>query len=567
MFKRWLFIFSAFLVLMSSIAVCKKGTEEFDILVKHGRVFDGTGNPWFYGDIGIRGDTIVDIGDLGGMTAAKTIDAKGFDISPGFIDMHTHCDVGLGETTSNANLNYLSQGVTTVVTGNCGGSVSLNAAETKKEWEEQGIGTNAVILAGHGNIRRAVMGVEPRESTPDEVAKMKQILLQAMENGAWGMSTGLQYVPGRFATTEEIIELTKVVGEFGGIYTSHQRSEEKEMVEATAETIRIGLESGVRVNSAHIKAGGKSNWGKMKEAGRLINEARSQGIYITADMYPYEYAGVGSIAGWFNIPDDLEPLTELEKKMRDRDLDDKERETLRAQHVDELAKALQDPAKRAQIKKLTAEGSPHKSNFAVLYGWDSCSVVFAEKNTHLIGKIVSDIADEQKKDPFDVAADLFIEEKQNVLSSVDTMSEDDMKYAMSQDWQMFSSDGSAALIKNDGDKPVPGHPRDFGSFSRVIRKYVKEDRELTLGEAVRKMTSLPASFLQMKDRGLLLKGLKADIVMFNSDTVMDNATYADSEKYASGIEYVIVNGKISIENGEYNGNLHGKVLLLTEQNP
>jgi N-acyl-D-aspartate/D-glutamate deacylase len=549
---------------MSSFAACIRGAEEFDILVKNGRVFDGTGNPWFYGDIGIRDDTIVEIGDLGGMTAAKTIDAKGLVICPGFIDMHTHCDSGLGETTSNANLNYLTQGGTTVVTGNCGSSVSLSATETKKEWEQQGIGTNAVFLVGHGDIRRAVMGVEPRESTPDEVAKMKQILQQAMENGAWGMSTGLQYVPGRFATTEEIIDLTKVVGEFGGIYTSHQRSEEKEMVEATSETIRIGKESSVRVNSAHIKAGGKSNWGKMKEAGRLINEARAQGIYVTVDMYPYEYASVGSIAGWFNIPDDLEPLTELGKKMGDSDLDDKERKTLRAQYADELAKALKDPTKRAHIKNMTTAGAPHKSNFAVLYGWDSCSVVVAKKNTHLIGKIVSDLAEEQRKDPFDVAADLFIEEKQDVLSSVDTMSDDDMKYAMSQDWQMFSSDGSAISIKNTIDKPVPGHPRSFGSFSRVLRKYVKEDRELTLGEAVRKMTSLPASFLQMKDRGLLLKGYKADIVMFNSDTVMDNATYHDSQKYASGIEYVIVNGKISIENGEYIGALHGKVLLLRE---
>ena len=564
MSKRLLLIFFGLLIGLFSFLSLRSKDVDFDILIKNGKIVNGTGNPWFYGDIGIKADTIVEIGNLAGKRAAKTIDAKDMVISPGFIDMHTHCDRGLGRVSSNANLNYLTQGVTTVVTGNCGGSVSLKVAETKAQWEEQGIGTNAVFLVGHGSIRRSVMGEEPREATPEEIEKMKEILLQAMEEGAWGMSTGLQYIPGRFATTDEVIALTKVVGEFGGIYTSHQRSEEKHMVEATAETIRIGKETGVHVNTAHIKASGKSNWGKMREAGRLINEARSQGIYATVDMYPYKYAGVGSISGWFNIPNDMQPLADLREKMRDRDLEDAERERLREQYADELAKALSDPVRREKIKKLTAEGAPDKSNFAVLYGWDACSIVFAKKNTHLVGKIISDIAEEQKRDPFDVAADLFIEEKGDVLSSVGTMSDDDMKYAMKQDWQMFSSDGSASPIKKETDKPEPGHPRAYGSFPRVLRKYVREEKLLTLENAVRKISSLPASLLHMKDRGLLLRGYKADIIIFDPETVRDNGTYSDSQQYSTGIEYVIVNGKISIENGEYNDALNGKVLLLTE---
>ena len=563
--KRWITIFA---ILAIAVLACFVWAEneagKFDVLIKNGKIIDGTRNPWFYGDIGISGDTIVAIGNLSGKDADKIIDAKGMVVSPGFIDMHTHCDRGLGRIDSNVNLNYLTMGVTTVVTGNCGGSVSLNAAETKSNWEEQGMGTNAVLLAGHGSVRREVMGTEPREATPEEIEKMKEIIRQAMEDGAWGISTGLQYIPGRFSSTEEVIELTKVVAEYGGIYTSHQRSEEKYMVEATEETIRIGKESGAHVNSAHIKASGKSNWGKMKEAGRLINEARSQGIYVTVDMYPWEFAGAGSISGWFNIPNDMEPLAELRKKMRDGDLDDAESEKMREQYTDELAKVLSDPEKREKIKKLTAEGAPDKSNYAVLYGWDACPVVHSEKNPHLIGKLIADIAQEQNKDPFDVAADLYIQEKSELLSAVGAMSEDDMKYAMSQDWMMFSSDGSASTIIKETAKPRIGHPRAFGSFTHVLRKYVREDKVLTLENAIRKMSSLPASSLHMRDRGILVRGHKADIIIFDPETVQDNATYTDARQYSSGIDYVIVNGKVTIEQGEYNGVLSGKLLLLTD---
>jgi len=565
MYKRWLIIFSALIVVVFSFTVCSQiEVGKFDILIKNGKIVDGTGNPWFYGDVGIRGDKIVEMGNLARKTADKIIDAKGLVVSPGFIDMHTHCDSDLGKPSSSANLNYLTQGVTTVVTGNCGDSISLKVAATKAKWEDQGIGTNAVFLVGHGTIRKTVMGTELREATREEIEKMKSILHKAMEEGAWGMSTGLQSIPDRFATTEEIIVLTKVVGEFGGIFISHQRSEEKYMVEATQETIRIGRETGVHVNTAHIKAGGKSNWGKMKKASRLINEARSQGIYMTADLYPYDKAAVGSIEQNFNIPNDMEPLAELREKMRDRDRPEMERQQFREQYAEELVKALSDPVKREQIKKLTTEGAPDQSNFAVMYGWDSFSIVTARKNTHLIGKIISDLAEEQGRDPFDVAADLFIEEKDDVFTSVDTMSEGDMKHVMMQDWLMFSSDGLARPIKKKTDKPKPGHPRSFGSFPRALRKYVREEKVLTLENAVRKMSSLPASFLKMKNRGLLVKGFKADIVIFDPKTIRDNATYADSHQYSKGIEYVIINGKISIENGEYNGDLSGEVLLLTE---
>ncbi len=564
MFKRWLIIFSAFLVLISSFAVCKRGGEEFDILIKNGKIVDGTGNPLFEADIGIRDDTIVEIGDLSGKTAMKTIDAKGLAVAPGYIDMHTHCDSGLGRLTANANLNYLTQGVTTVVTGNCGGSVSLKVAETKVKWEDQGLGTNVVFLVGHGTIRKSVMGVEPREATSEEIERMQAVLRQAMEEGAWGISTGLEYIPGRYSNTEEVIELTKVVGEFGGIYTSHMRDECSLVVEAVKETIRIGEETGVPVNIAHFKVCGKDVWGLMKDAVKEVNDARARGVYITADQYPYvQSAPIGPIMSILRAPNDMEPLAELRKKMRNRNLGDEEREKLRDQYVNELGKALSDKSKKEKIKKMTLEGLPDNPSAIAMWGWHNYTILVAEKNTHLMGKNISDLAREQKRDAFDIVVDLILDEP-DMLYSGGSMSEDDLQHALKEDWVMISSDGGASPIKKEGDRPRRGHPRTYGSQTKVLRKYVREEKLLTLEDAVRKMTSLPASFLKMKDRGLLKKDYKADIVVFDPETVRDNSTYADSRQYCSGVEYVIVNGKISIENGEYNNTLHGKLLLLTE---
>ena len=571
MIKTLYLVFLGFLIsTLFFYSGCNQPAADYDILITNGNIFDGAGGPGFTGDIGIKGDTIVALGDLSAKTAGTYIDAQGLAVAPGFIDMHTHCDGGLGQVNSNANLNYLIQGVTTVVTGNCGDG-TFKIAEIKEKWEKQGIGTNAVHLVGFGTVRQTVMGREPREPTPEELEKIREIVRQAMKEGAWGMSTGLEYIPGRYATTEEIIEVAKVVGEYGGIYASHQRNEFDRVPEATQETIRIAEEAGVRANVSHLKVCRKNYWGKMEEVVKLINEARTRGTNIVADMYPYPYAGGGPIipiarnTGWapFHLPADLEPFAELREKMRDRNLQDSEMKKLREQYIEELVDALADKSKREQIRKAVLEGEPHKPSSVALAGWDSYLVTVAKKNTHLIGKILSDIAEEQKRDPFDVAADLVIDEP-DLYVACGVMSEDDMKYAIKQDWLMFSSDGSAAPIIKETDKSRIGHPRAFGSQTIVLRKYVREDKVLTLESAIRKMTSLPASFLQVKDRGLLVKGYKADIVIFDPKTVRDNSTPSNTHQYSTGTKYVLVNGNISIENGEYNGALNGKLLLLTE---
>jgi N-acyl-D-amino-acid deacylase len=566
----YIFFYCILVIAISWTTSCKQAAENYDILILNGTIIDGSGNPGFAGDIGIIGDTIVEVGDLSGKKAAKTIDASGLAVSPGFIDMHTHCDGGLGQIDSNINLNYLIQGTTTVVTGNCGDG-TFKIAEIKKEWEEQGIGTNAVHLVGFGTARNEVMGEEPRDAKPEELEKIKEIIRRAMKEGAWGISTGLEYIPGRYASTEEIIEVAKVVGENGGIYASHQRNEFDRVPEATQETIQIAEEAGVRANVSHLKVCRKNYWGKMEEVVDLINEARARGTNIVADMYPYHYASGGPIlpmvrnAGWapFHLPADLEPFAELRKKMKERDLSDSEMKKLREKYIEELAEALTDKSKRDRIRKSVLEGEPHRPSSVALAGWDSYLVTVAKKNTHLIGKILSDIAKEQNRDPFDVAADLVIDEP-DLYVACGVMSEDDMKYAMEQDWLMFSSDGDAMSVLKETDLPRIGHPRAFGSQARVIRKYVREENVLTLENAIKKMSSLPASFLQMKDRGLLKKGYKADICIFDRENVRDTGTHSDARQYSTGTEYVIVNGKISIEKGKYSGVLNGKLLLLTE---
>ncbi len=574
MSQRWPVILSSLAVLAFFSAACANGTnEDFDILIENGKVIDGTGDPWFYADVGITGNSIVAIGDLASKTARTTIDAEGLVVSPGFIDVHAHSERGFGEADSSANLNYLLQGVTTVATGQDGGG-TFKVAETKAKWEALGIGTNAVHLVGFGAVREEVMGVEAREPTPEELEKMRSLVRQAMEEGAWGMSSGLEYVPGRYATTEEIIEVARVVGEFGGVYSSHQRNEFDGVLEATEETIRIAEEAGVRGNSTHLKIARKNYWGVMEEVVELINDARARGVEVGADMYPYHFASGGPIipmrsnSGWapFHLPNDMEPFAEIRQTLRDRSLPDSERQTLRDRYIDELAKALSDESKREQIRESVLVGTPNRPSSVAIAGWDSYLVVVANKNADLIGRILSDIAEEQNRDPFDVAADLVIDEP-DLYVACGVMSEDDMKLAMQQDWLMFSSDGGAWPRVKDSDAPTISHPRSFGSQARVLQRYAGEQKVLTLENAIRKMTSLPARFLRMNDRGLLMIGYKADIVVFDPETTRERATHADARRYSEGTHYVLVNGKITIDDGEYNGGLHGKLLTSHAEEP
>jgi N-acyl-D-aspartate/D-glutamate deacylase len=543
------------LLLIAASAACSSADKkaDFDLLIRGGRLVNGTGNPWFTADVGIRGDTIAEIGDLGSRRAAKIIEARGLVVSPGFIDLHTHCDRGLSEAASKANLNYLIQGTTTVVTGNCGGGTH-EVAKLKALWEGQGIGTNAVHMVGFGDVREKVIGVEPRAPSPEELEKMKALVRQGMTEGAWGMSTGLEYIPDLYSTTEEIIALAKVAARFGGLYATHMRSEEEKLLDAVREAIRIGEKAGIRVQISHFKSSGRPNWGGLAKAIPIIEEARSRGLAVTADLYPYDKSATTTLETIFNIPHGMEPMAGIAAKMGGADA--AERERLAGLYADGLAEALADPVRRAGIRRLTLEGAPGSVNWVAKGGWDNFTIMASRTKPDYVRRMFRDLARETGKAEFDIAADLFIAEKGDLIISLSAMDEADVKLGLSKPWAMVSSDGSA--IPTGGNDLV--HPRNYGTFPRVLGRYVREEGLSDLAEAVRKMTSLPASVLGLKDRGVVRAGAKADLAIFDAAAIADRATFEKPHQTAAGIRAVIVNGRIAVEEGAWTGALAGRVV-------
>lgn len=528
----------------------------FDLVIQGAKIVDGTGNPWFAGDVGIKGDTILAVGNLKGRSAGRTIGAEGLVLSPGFIDMHTHCDSGFGHPETKANLNYVTQGVTTVVTGNCGyGPSSVQA--TSARWNKAGMGTNACILLGLGTVREGVMGNANRAPTAAEMAKMRTAVALAMREGAFGVSTGLQYIPGRFATTAEIVELTKVAADAGGLYSSHLRSEEENLIPAIEEAIRIGEQSGIRVNISHLKSSGRPNWGRLTQAVRLVAEARSRGIEVTGDIYPYSKSATTTLEAIFNIPRDMDPLASIERQLASSEVSPADRKALDERYAAELARALADPVRRAKIRQLTSEGDPDKVNWVAKGGWDNFTIMFSRTDPRLIGRMFRDLAAESKRPEFEIAADLYVREGRDLLISLSAMAEEDVRLGLSQKWTMISSDGESI---------APGttervHPRNYGTFPRVLAVYSRDAGLFGLEEAVRKMTSLPAQTLRLKDRGLVREGAKADLVVWDPSKIQDRATFLDPHELSSGIAFVIINGRMSLENGKFTGALNGRALL------
>lgn len=516
----------------------------FDIIIKNGRIVDGTGNPWYKADVGISGDRIESIGDLNGVSYRRMIDAEGLIVAPGFIDTHSHSDfVTLLDPRVESKIR---QGVTTEVVGQCGGSAApMNEAvrehrekymrkrlgdDFEFNWEtmadylalidSKGASYNLAALVGHGTIRQNVMGFEDKAPTEAELDEMKRLVADAMEGGAWGLSTGLIYIPSVFAETEELIELTKVVAEYGGLYFSHIRGEGETLLEAVEEAIRIGREAGVPVQIAHFKATGESNWGKTVDSLRLVAEGRAKGVDVTFDQYPYIASSTGLSS---RLP-----------------------HWAQEGGADVMLERLRDSVIREKIKDaITSDLSP-------------VMIASAKNNTQYEGMRVTEIAEKEDKDPRDVVFDLLLAEDAQVQIVSFGLSEDDVRQVMRSPYGMVGSDGSAVTpdgILGEG-KP---HPRSYGTFPRVIGYYVREG-VLSLQEAVRKMTSAPAQRLGLKDRGLLREGYKADITIFDSAKVKDEATFIDPHQFASGIPYVIVNGTVVIDEGEHTGKLPGVVL-------
>lgn len=527
-----------------------------DILFKNATVVDGTGGAPYEADILVEGPTIRQVGRLGGARAERTIDARGFVLCPGFIDMHCHADFSLPIVPSADSL--VHQGITTAVIGQCGLSpaplpqssreeviVGLSAILSELEgeipWSEwssfgdylgflrhQGISINVVPLAGQGTIRAGVMGFGAGRPVPEQMERMQREAVKAFHEGAWGLSTGLIYPPGSYASTDELIELTRVVAGQGGLYFSHIRGESETLLDAVAEAIRIGRETGAPVQLSHFKAAGRPNWEKSKEALALIDEARQKGMDVGVDMYPYT-AGSTTLAAF--LP-----------------------EWAQEGGKEAVMGRLSDPALRERMSKDMIKGG-----FAKSVEWDTVLITGSPAKPAYQGLFVSKLAEQAGKTPHDWIFDALLETDLQVHMAVFAMSEDNRREEIRYPSMTFGTDGMGFTAKGSGPKSLT-HPRSYGAFPRVLAHYVREKSVLSFEEAIYKMTALAAKRLNLRDRGLIRSGMAADLVVLDPGKVRDKATFENPHQYAEGILEVVVQGEFVIHEGTHTGSRPGQVL-------
>ncbi len=574
------------------------GTD-YDVLIKNAKIFDGSLNPSFKADVAIKDDTIAKIGKSLKGTAKKIIDANKLYLAPGFIDLHTHVDDGMYFPENRACLNYLRQGVTSVVVGQCGRSawpIFEKAEDLVQRWREEGIGPNAALLVGHGQVREIVMGMENREPTPEELEKMKAIVKEAMEQGAYGLSTGLEYLPGRYGKTDEVIELVKVIAPYEGIYHTHMRNEGERLLEAVEEAIKISRESGARVHISHFKAVGKKNWGLVKEACELIEEARKNGLKVTADQYPYLFSSGYPYRNL--IPRPLWLGAQQLERLETSDLDDVF-DHLRDSQLLELYKKITPYIPISERHKLFLDELPRKRlvefvgreliNLGDFRGPTNTRerMLFLErmKDPEEAEKIKKGVEEyiETMAGAEHVVVGICVEKKfegkslkqvaammeQSVagaaiqLELMDArciplrMSEADVEYIMNKDYVATGSDGTA---------PFYGigltHIRSYSTFLHKINKYALQRKTVAIPHVIRSQTSLAADIMNWEDRGWIKEGYKADIVVFDLDNIKIKTSISNPHQQSEGVKYLLVNGEVVLDNAEYTGKLTGRVLKL-----
>ena len=509
-----------------ALIACQKSNPDFDILITGGQIIDGTGSEPYAADLAIKDGRIVKIGDLANKRAQTQIDASGLVVSPGFIDLHTHTDRDLLKFPDIQN--YTRQGVTTVLGGNCGGS-PYPIGDYLTEATAKGIALNIALLVGHNTIRREIMGTLNRYSTPEELASMQDLVDQAMHEGAFGMSTGLLYVPGAYSSTKEVVGLADVVARHGGIYATHMRNESAKLMEAMQESIHIGREAGLPVHISHHKAVGKNMWGKSVQTLEMVDAAIAEGLDVTLDQYPYTASSTTLLV--------LFPAWSLEGGR------------------EKILERLQDPEMRVQIKEAIIRNIVYDRG-----GGDPSSVVVSnyEADPFLEGKNLAEITQLRGKTPTpENAAEVLMEliEAGNGRGIYHCINEEDVQRIMQHPLVMCASDGATQEFGHA--KP---HPRNYGTYPRVLGHYVRESGILSLPEAIRKMTSLPAQRLGIINRGILKEGAWADIVLFNPKTVIDKATWMQPHQFPEGIPYVLVNGEMVIQERQWTGTFPGMVL-------
>ena len=500
--------------------------QQFDLIITGARIIDGSGDPWFYGDVGVRGDSIAALGNLSTAQTARRLEAKGLVVAPGFIDIHTHARRGIFVTP--AAENYIRQGVTTLMEGPDGSS-PLPIKPFLDRVAAAHPAPNFGTFAGQGSIREAVMGLVNRPATPEELEKMRQITRQAMLDGAFGVTTGLFYVPGNFTPTDEVIEVEKVAGAMGGMHHSHMRDEAAHILDSVRETIRIGEDGHMPTQLTHHKIIGKENWGKSVETLRLVQEARDRGVDVTIDQYPYTASSTGTAS---LIPQQFQ---EGGQKA--------------------LVERLDAPQQRVQIKLAVIERIKVDRG-----GGDPANVVMANCpwDKSLDGKNLAEITKARGREVnFENAAETLMEIQHSggCQAVFHAISEDDVQRIMKYPFTMVGSDGEIPQFGVGAP-----HPRSYGTFVRVLGRYVRELHTITLEDAVHKMSGLPAQRLKLYDRGLIRPGMKADLAIFDPATVADKATFEKPHQYAVGVKWVIVNGKIVIDDGKLTSERPGRIL-------
>lgn len=527
---------------------------DYDLIFLNGKIVDGTGNPWYKADVGVKNGKIASIGSLKDANAEQVIDIDGLVLSPGFIDIHTHSDMAAFVAPEADS--HIYQGVTTDVIGNCGSSgapmseflkerhkVIAEEYDIKIDWETFGeylnrldsekISVNLVPQLGQATTRMAVMGMENREPTPQELEKMKEHVAEAMEAGAFALSTGLWYAPSGFAKTDEIIELAKVASSYGGIYSTHMRGEGGPLIEAVAEAIEIGEKADIPVQISHHKAMGMRNWGKVHETLKMMEEARERGVEVTADVYAWVANATGLTA---MLP-----------------------HWVHEGGTDAIIERLKKEETRKRIKKDMEEGITGWESLVSECGWDRVMITRCPNNEQYEGKKVQELAEEKGVDAYDFAFDLLIAEDCRVSIVVFSISEEDAMYVMKHPLAMIASDSSSIVPRGYIGKGKP-HPRGYGNAVKFLGTYIREKNLMTLEQGIRKMTSYPARKIGLKDRGIVQEGLAADLAVFDPKTVANNATYQDPHQYPTGVHYVAVNGELVIEKGKHTNKYPGKIL-------
>ena len=530
--------------------------KKYTVIIKNGKIIDGTGNPWYKADIGIINGRITKIGFIK-EEGEKNIDASGLIVSPGFIDIHNHSDLSI-LAVPNCESN-IKQGITTALVGNCGISMAplnlkkvkllqeylapllISKFDFKWDWEtlveyqekikEQGTSVNLAFLVGQGNIRLAVKGFTSGKSSEAEMKQMKEILAESLENGAFGMSSGLIYPPGCYSDIEELIELGKVLKRYNRIYASHIRDEGTGLIKSIKEAIKIGEVNDIPVEISHFKAKGEENWGKVNHGFKLMEEARERGVEVNCDVYPYNATSTTITS--------ILPIWTFENG------------------VEGMLKALSNKENREKIKQDFIMGRV-KGNNLDEDGFDKIVIADSPLNKEYEGKSLKEIIrlKSRASDPYNALFDLILEIKGQGSVIKFVLSDEDIKKVISHPLSMIGSDSSGICLEIGG-KP---HPRAYGTFPRVIDKYVFKENILRLEDAIRKMTSLPASKIRLPYRGLIKEGFWADIVIFDSYKIKDRATFTNPHQYPDGIEYVLVNGEVSLEKGQLTDKKYGEIL-------